>query len=81
MAVTDLISGSNARLNIAFGVACGCCFIGFVTAIVMYAYYGFFLHQDMTAGLQVLTYVFIGQGFSGMIASLFNRTTTPTATV
>ncbi len=75
MALPDLISGSDVRTNIAFGIASACCFLGFVVAISMYAYYGFWLRQEMAAGNQALTYVFIGQGFGGLIAALFNRTT------
>jgi hypothetical protein len=47
----------------------------------MYVYYGFWLQKDMGAGQQALTYVFVGQGFGGMVAALFNKSTgTTTAT-
>jgi hypothetical protein len=72
--MTELTSGSEVRTNIAFGIACACCFLGFLVAIIMYCYYGFYLQKDMTAGNQALTYVFVGQGFGAMIAALFNQT-------
>jgi hypothetical protein len=31
------------------------------------------VQKDMAIGLQALTYVFVGQGFGGMIAALFNK--------
>ena len=74
MALNDLIAGSDVRTNIAFGIACACCFLGFLVAILMYVYYGFWLQKDMGGGQQALTYVFVGQGFGGMVAALFNRT-------
>lgn len=80
MAITDFLTGSDIRTNVAFGIAAACCFLGFLTAIVMYGYYGFGLHKDMGAGIQALTYVFIGQGFGGMVAALFNKPSTTTTT-
>ena len=71
--MTDLIAGSEVRTNTAFAISSFCCFFGFMTAVAMYIYYGFWLEKDMAAGNQALTYVFIGQGFGGMIAALFNN--------
>jgi hypothetical protein len=73
MGLTDYIAGSDIRTNISFGIACFCCFFGFMVAISMYIYYGFVVQKDMAIGLQALTYVFVGQGFGGMIAALFNK--------
>ncbi|MCL4502094.1 MAG: hypothetical protein M1438_09585 [Deltaproteobacteria bacterium] len=73
MALSDWIAGSTVRTNIAFGIACFCCFLGFLVAIAMYVYYGFVLQKEMAGGNQALTYVFVGQGFGGMVAALFNR--------
>ncbi len=80
MDLTSLFAGSELRTNVAFGVAAGCCFVGFLTAIVMYAYYGFVLQKDMAGGVQALTYIFVGQGFGGMIAALFKSPSTDTST-
>ena len=80
MALNDLIAGSDVRINVAFGIAAACCFLGFLVAILMYVYYGFWLQKDMGAGQQALTYVFVGQGFGGMVAALFNRSSAPGTT-
>jgi hypothetical protein len=73
MALADLLTGSSIRTNVAFGIAAACCFLGFLVAIAMYVYYGFCLQKEMAAGNQALTYVFVGQGFGGMVAALFNK--------
>ena len=73
MALSDLVNGSEIRTNVIFAIACFCCLFGFLTAIFMYVYYGYWTQKDMTGGIQALTYIFISQGFGGMIVSLFNK--------
>ena len=71
MALIDLISDSEVRVNTVFALACFITFTGFVAAVSMYAYYGFWLQKDMTPMLADITKWFVGfSGAGGFLAWL-----------
>ena len=63
----------NPKDLTSFSLAVFCTFFGFLAAVTMYVYYGFFLHQDLPSNIMTVTNVFIGQSFGGTIAAIFTQ--------
>ena len=80
MALFDLISDDEVKINTTFAIACFCTFTGFVSAISIYAYYGIYLVKDIPPGLTDITKWFIIQSLSGGVLSWLGKPSTTTTT-
>lgn len=65
MSLSELVADSEIRINTVFALACFCTFAGFVAAVSLYGFYGFWLQKDLPMALADITKWFIGQSVGG----------------